>query len=506
MTIGTVGVYLLEVSTLLILFYIFNKQLLGRETLHRLNRYWWLSTTLLAFVLPFGVPLISLFAQNQAVGLLREELYEMDSGAIVPNAHGASNIETALIAIAAIYLTVAAILLVHNAISYTSLFRLIFNKRYDLARSTNIQEVELLKDLHTLQVQIGVKRCVRYVVHNENIAPFSWHNFVVLSRADIAKNCREIVIHELTHVEQRHSIDVLLLNAITIFLWFNPAAWLTKRAVQQVHEYCADESVLSLGVNAKEYQLLLIRKAVGGRLYTISNSLNHSNLKNRITMMLKKKSQSMAAAKCLYAIPLAIAAITLFSSPALAKTISAVTEVKVTNYFTEIKTDEPLDALYLIDDKVATKAQVEDLDPEDIERIDVNKDPAKATEYEPTGEYSGVISVTLKEGRKSPSTPEKMATFEGGDLRSFQTWVMSHIKYPTAAAKAGVQGTVTLSFVVDKNGTIGDIEVLQSPDEALSKEAIRVVKSSSKKWEPAIMNGKKVSTNYKLPVVFTTAY
>ena len=101
---------------------------------------------------------------------------------------------------------------------------------------------------------------------------------------DLQEDNRAIVEHEQAHIRLRHSWDLLLAQACIVVQWFNPAAWLVKQELQNIHEYEADEAVLASGVNAKEYQLLLIKKAVGSRLYSLANSLNHSSLKKRITM------------------------------------------------------------------------------------------------------------------------------------------------------------------------------------------------------------------------------
>lgn len=100
----------------------------------------------------------------------------------------------------------------------------------------------------------------------------------------------------------------------------------------QVHEYQADDLVISRGINIKNYQLLLIKKAVGQRLYSMTNNLNHSKLKNRITMMLKEKSSKWAYAKCLYALPLMFAVVSAFGAPAISDKFDEI-ECKCSNIY-----------------------------------------------------------------------------------------------------------------------------------------------------------------------------
>ncbi|MDR2885339.1 MAG: TonB family protein [Rikenellaceae bacterium] len=96
---------------------------------------------------------------------------------------------------------------------------------------------------------------------------------------------------------------------------------------------------------------------------------------------------------------------------------------------------------------------------------------------------------------------EQMPTFQGGDLNSFRNWVQSRLKYPTIAAENGISGKVTLSFVIEKDGTLTNIQVLQTPDRSLSEEAERVLKTSPK-WTPGKQRNMAVRVKYTLPVEF----
>ena len=134
-----------------------------------------------------------------------------------------------------------------------------------------------------------------------------------MSEEDYACGGGTILVHEQAHQRLGHSWDLLLVDLLGCLQWFNPAMWLLRVELRAVHEYEADEQVLRCGVDAKDYQMLLIKKAVGGRWYSIANSLNHSNLKNRITMMLRKRSSRWARAKALYVLPLACLALGAFA-------------------------------------------------------------------------------------------------------------------------------------------------------------------------------------------------
>lgn len=126
------------------------------------------------------------------------------------------------------------------------------------------------------------------VTEDERYAPFSWMNYMVISRKDYENNCSAIAAHELKHIVARHWMDLLIAQAVCIIGWFNPAAWLMRDELMLIHEYQADIAVIEKGHDPQEYQMLLIKKAVGARFPSLANSLNHSKLKKRITMMYKE--------------------------------------------------------------------------------------------------------------------------------------------------------------------------------------------------------------------------
>jgi hypothetical protein len=142
------------------------------------------------------------------------------------------------------------------------------------------------------------------VITDAEIAPFSWMKYIVLSREDHENGYSQILIHEKAHIALRHSWDILFVDMITALQWFNPAMWMLKADLRAIHEFEADDAVLRSGADAKEYQYLLIRKAVSKSGYSVANSFNHSTLKARITMMLNQKSSRKGAWKALYVLPL----------------------------------------------------------------------------------------------------------------------------------------------------------------------------------------------------------
>ena len=306
---GVFFIYILKSSVCLILFYLFFRLLLSKETFHRFNRMALLGVLFFSLLIPCIEVTTRHQVEVQQAVLSIEQLLLMAELETTPANVGAVQ-ETSAISWVQIVLLVywAGILFLacRNIYSLICLFRLVHSGKHE-----------------------KLEKGVTLVVHNQEIAPFSWMKYIVISRKDLEENGREILIHEMAHIHHRHSVDLLVADICIFFQWFNPGAWLLKQELQNIHEYEADETVINEGVNAKEYQLLLIKKAVGTRLYSMANSFNHSKLKKRITMMLKEKSNPWARLKYLYVLPLAAIAVTAFARPEISEKVEEISAVKV---------------------------------------------------------------------------------------------------------------------------------------------------------------------------------
>ena len=306
---GVFFIYILKSSVCLVLFYLFFRLLLSKETFHRFNRMALLGVLFFSLLIPCIEVTTRHQVEVQQAVLSIEQLLLMAELETTPANVGAVQ-ETSAISWVQIVLLVywAGILFLacRNIYSLICLFRLVHSGKHE-----------------------KLEKGVTLVVHNQEIVPFSWMKYIVISRKDLEENGREILIHEMAHIHHRHSVDLLVADICIFFQWFNPGAWLLKQELQNIHEYEADETVINEGVNAKEYQLLLIKKAVGTRLYSMANSFNHSKLKKRITMMLKEKSNPWARLKYLYVLPLAAIAVTAFARPEISEKMEEISAVKV---------------------------------------------------------------------------------------------------------------------------------------------------------------------------------
>ncbi len=433
---GTFLVYILKSAACLAVFYLFYKLLMSRDTFHRFNRFALLGLLVLSSLLPLVEASVNSPAAVQETMLTLEQLLLMAD--IQPEGESmaaATPSATVLWLRAAllVYLTGIVFFIARNLCSLARLGRLIRQGKREALDSYLPDRKE---------------KNVRLVVHDHDIAPFSWMHWIVIARKDLEENGREILIHELAHIRNRHSWDLLLADLCIFVQWFNPAAWLLKQELQNIHEYEADETVLREGVNARNYQMLLIKKAVGTRLYSMANSFNHSSLKKRITMMLKEKSNPWARAKYLYILPLAALAVTAFARPKVSAVADEISAVKV-------------------------------IAPAVHDSIQPNVQPAVA----------------------APSSAlDQMPEFPGG-MEALNTYLRNNIRYPQEAQKAGIQGRVIIQFIVSKDGSITDAEVVESVDPQLDAEGLRLIKNMPR-WKPGMRKGQAIRVKQTLPIRF----
>lgn len=161
--------------------------------------------------------------------------------------------------------------------------------------------------------------------HFDEVCPFSWMNSIVITDEDYRTN-PSVMQHERAHIHLHHSWDNLFVSAVEVLQWFNPCIWMLDYSLREVHEYEADAEVLSQGVTLQNYQSLLIRKAIDTSSYAFANGFNHSLLKKRIKMMMKRKSNRWSCTKALYLLPVTAVALAAFATPEFAEKADAVSE------------------------------------------------------------------------------------------------------------------------------------------------------------------------------------
>ena len=325
---GIFFVYILKSSVCLAVFYLFYRLLLSRETFHRFNRVALLSILLLSCLLP----LVEVTVEKQTE--VHQTMMTLEQWLMLADMMNTTNVaELQIEEVTVTWIQVALLVYLAGILLFA------FRNGYSLLKLGNLLRSGRKEDL-SKYTDGGEK--VTLIVHDHDIAPFSWMKYIVISQKDLDENGREILIHELAHIQNRHSWDLLVADICIFFQWFNPASWLLKQELQNIHEYEADETVIEKGVDAKQYQLLLIKKAVGAQRFTsMANSFNHSSLKKRIAMMLKQKSSPWARLKYLYVLPLAALTVVAFARPEISHELEKILSVKISEIIPVQEKKEP---------------------------------------------------------------------------------------------------------------------------------------------------------------------
>lgn len=322
--------------------------------------------------------------------------------------------------------------------------------------------------------EVALIRNVRVHILNKPAGPFSFFRLVFLHpESHSEKEIDEILTHECTHVNQWHSIDVIICELICIICWVNPFVWLLKREVRHNLEYLADDTVLESGYDSRSYQYHLLGLAHTNKSATsLSNNFNMLHLKNRISMMNKKRSRSIGKTKYLIFIPL-VGVLLILSN---------------------------VDALARITDELTESSFADVLVPDAIQPFPAIGNVAPAEKRE---EY--VLSEKGAEAAKQASNQiftvvEVMPEFPGGQ-GALLDFLKTNLRYPESAIKDGIEGRVSCSFVVGKDGAISGAEVIRGVSPALDGEALRVI-NSMPVWSPGKQRGKAVNVKYTVPVTF----
>ena len=429
--------YDLKVAVLLAVFYMFYRLMLARETFHRVNRIILLLTAVASFVLPLCVITIHETVTMQRAAQVAVGSFQVD----MMDEEPATPLWQIVLPI--LFIIGMMVTLVHTLSSLFRIIRIIrHSERYPQTDGTTI--------------------CV---TGNASLAPFSWMHYIVMNRSDYETSDAAILAHERGHIRLHHSWDLLLVDTLTALQWFNPAMWMLRSDLRAIHEYEADAAVLSQGINARQYQYLLITKAAGIGGYSLANGISHSTLKNRINMMLHTKSDRSRLLKLLALLPIVGIALA-------------------------VNAEKVVDVRY-----------------EESQKGIAEKKAETAAAFTATLKYDTIPGETFTAvGTFEPvqgdvfDVVEEMPQYPGGPQALFK-FLGENVHYPAEAEKAGIQGRVIATFVVEKDGSISQPTIVKSVDPLLDAEAIRVI-SAMPNWKPGKQNGKVVRVKYTVPLSF----
>lgn len=529
-------VYILQSAVCLAILFLFYSILLSRETFYRYNRVALLCLIPLSFVLPLCH--LPLFTESESAAPVPVVILDnLSAFSYVTDDVEATAAPVPVALVAAIVLYWAGVVF--------------FVARYIV---TIVRLLQLMSSGRRVTDDEGRQ----IIVLPRSIAPFSWFGRIVLSEEDYAAHSREILLHESAHIRKRHSLDLLVADLCTWLQWFNPAAWLLKRELQTVHEYEADAEVIDQGIDARQYQLLLIKRSVGSKFYCVTNHFNHNKLNKRITMMLKKKSNRKATWKYLYVIPVALCTVTVFARPEVSErldeiastdllamldkddsqsatdqsqmVITAASNSNQTNTL-NVNIDESGDssqgnklkinitengkpasmdsALCIVDGKKVSREEIDKLSPDQIKSVTVLKGKMAVEKYGDEAQ-GGVLLISTKE---SGDTQPMKITLSNDGKQGSQTsyYVINGKKVPaevidnlsTGKFSYIINGKEVSAEDMEKlnlSGQVGNISILNGNDSGENTIIIRSQKSSLNNWQQQV---KALSDSIRAEVAVT---
>ena len=425
-----------KVALALLVFYLFYRFLLKKETFHRFNRVVLVGTAVLSFLLPLCIITIHRpmeTARTASGQMIVSGLPEMEPAPVVEASEPWWPMALTILFWAGVVFVLARVL-----ISILSIVRII--RQGELVRKED-----------------GC--CI--IVTERDIDPFSWMKYIVLSRKDWVLPHDSILAHEKAHIANGHSMEVLLVDVLSAIQWFNPAIWMLRADLKELHEYEADDAVLRAGANIKEYQYLLIRKAVGKSGYSVANSFNHSILKNRITMMSKTKSPLARGLRVLWMLPLVCLGLGL-----QARTVYVPTDKDSE----KIISDE--NSNHVLPEVIVVKYAPTDVKPEDIIHV------SDLENFKAIGENNFDIAPVCSE--------------------NFVLWLNSRLYYP---ADCLYEGTILAMFEVGTDGKVREVKIAVGICDELNETVAKLI-GKSPLWTPAQKDGQPVATILFQPVVF----
>jgi TonB family protein len=317
---------------------------------------------------------------------------------------------------------------------------------------------------------------------------FSFFNVLFVSKE--LKSRSTIMKHEFVHIRQLHSADVMLFELIAIFNWFNPVVYLYKSSIKHIHEFIADEVASRNEASKAEYAMLLFQEQFGVQAIPLTNNFfNQSLLKLRIKMLHKSRSTQTALMKYGLIAPLFMLMIVVSSATLASKQLAKIEE-KVENFSAK---DAPI---------ISNNPVIENVTESNYN--DPNVDLSKALVISPAL-VDEVKTIQQSKGDTSEvfDGVDQAAEYPGG-MEAFGKYLQENLKYPEEAQKANYSGKVYIEFIVNKDGSASNFQVLKPAEFGCSEEAMRVLKTIPK-WNPGVHSGRVVRSRFVVPINFQLA-
>jgi TonB family protein len=319
-------------------------------------------------------------------------------------------------------------------------------------------------------------RIIRF--HGFNTSGFSAMGYIFINAKLSNEDAGEIIRHEQNHLKQNHFIDIIFIEIVKAFQWFNPVAYLFNRSLRAIHEYQADQECLISGVPIVNYQSLLLNQVFKSRAFNLTNSFsNPSLIKKRMVMMTKKRTSALANVKLIFVLP--VIGVVFMG-------ISA---------FRGIQNSYIKQLIPVISNQSALTVSSSELMPP----------PPPPPPPPPQSDSKQNVQVIKEESKNEPDEApfvvvEEMPMFPGGDVALLK-YITDNTRYPETAKEQNIQGKVIVRFCVKPDGGVSLASVLKSVSPDLDAEAMRVV-NSLPVFKPGRQGGKAVPVWYMVPIAF----
>jgi len=376
--------YLLKVGACIVAFYLAYMALLSKETFFKLSRFVLLLSVIFSIVLPVWTMTITKeivatqeFQQNIEVSNLTEPMQ------FNPDSHSNNWTDILPIIGLGVYILGALLFFTRNIFGILQIYRIMRRSRCEVTADGKL-----------------------FIVRKA-IIPFSWFRNIIISEEDYAKNRDIIIEHEKAHMRLKHGYDLLFINLIAIFQWFNPVIWLLRKELISIHEYQADSRVINKGIDAKKYQYLLISKGTTQCIsIPVVNHLCSGNFKQRIKMMLKKQSNPHNAIKVLLLIPLLAGAVSVFAKTECVEVTPEANASENSNIAAMAQNLQKQDGfIYFVDGKEVSVDVIKTMSISDLFSYKIYKRDEAVEKF---GEKAknGAVDIITRAGRDIPKPPK----------------------------------------------------------------------------------------------------
>ena len=474
--------YLLEVSLCWLGFYLLYFLLLSKETFFNINRLYLIVTLLLGLIVPLAAYLPDSwfhYQESSVATVYFQPIYvgvQQIEALASPAPESSNNLITKVLI--GIYLA--------GVLFFLSRFLYGFRQIFQLYKGATIVK----KADHTLVLT----KSVHY--------PFSFFNYLFWSEVvEFDEQIdQKIISHEKAHMSGWHSMDVIFVELLCVLFWCSPLIYFYKKSIRVVHEYLADALVLKT-TRKKQYGQLLLEQSQSGIQIALANHFFHSQLKKRIAMMTKHKSNRRGLVKYLSVVPLLVLFIILFTQKDLIaeKSLELFDEsipALIENEVPEL--DVPLEANVISFHESAKN--------ESTVNKTLNKSKSEALDTVPrqSATIEGDIFKVVEEMPRFPgctSDSKNIAELKACADKEMLMFVYENIAYPKSARADKIEGIVVVQFIVDKNGNVVNPKILRSIGGGCDEEVLRIV-DLMPKWIPGKQRGQNVNVQFNLPVRF----